>query len=117
MGRARLPTTEQYNSGALHNVSLLLSLPNGCQEALLNIISPVLCWRICVVEGMHTTMKVTLCVWEGRKGEEGEGREGGEEEKKEKGGKEGRKRRRKGREEGKGRRGRQQKDINITTKD
>ena len=60
VGGAGLPTTEQYNSGAFQNVSLFLSFPNGCQETLISIISPVLCWWICVVEGMHTTMKVTL---------------------------------------------------------
>ena len=76
MGRAWLPTTEQYNGRALNNVPLLLPLFNGRQETLLSIFSPVLDWWICVVEGMHTTMKVTLREkWEGGR-EEGKGKEG-----------------------------------------
>lgn len=76
MGGARLPATEQYNGRALNNVPLLLPLFNGRQETLLSIICPVLGWWICVVEGMHTTMKVTLREkWEGGR-KEGKGKEG-----------------------------------------
>lgn len=60
VGGAWFPATEEHDGRALHDVPLFLSLPNGCQEAILNINCPVLLHWLCVVEWVDPAVEVAL---------------------------------------------------------